>query len=107
MSPTVTYIEPDGTEHVVDTALGASVMETARRKGVPGIEADCGGACACATCHVYVAENWRDQAGTPGANEREMLDCVTDLGPGSRLSCQIRMTDALHGLVVRLPTTQR
>jgi len=107
MTPTVVYIEADGTEHVIETALGASVMETARRKGIPGIEADCGGACACATCHVYVEEDWREQAGAAGANEQEMLDCVTDFGPGSRLSCQIKMTEALDGLVVRLPLTQR
>lgn len=102
MSPTVTYIEPDGTEHVVDTALGASVMETARRKGVPGIEADCGGACACATCHVYVDPEWLAKLPAQEEEERDTLDGGFDVQPNSRLACQIVFTPELDGLKVTL-----
>lgn len=105
--PKVTYIEAGGEAHVVDLAVGLSVMEGARANGIPGIEADCGGVCACATCHVAVDPDWYAATGGPNANERDMLDCATDPGMTSRLSCQIAMTDALDGLVVRLPVTQR
>lgn len=105
--PRITYVEANGTEHVVDVEAGSSVMEGARRNGVPGIDADCGGACACATCHVFVPVEWRAATGTPGAHEAEMLECATEPGEGSRLSCQIAVSDALDGLVVCLPVTQR
>jgi len=102
----VTYIQHDGDESVVDVKPGLSVMEGAIRNNVPGIDADCGGACACATCHVYVDEAWTERAGKPSAMEESMLDFAEGVEPNSRLSCQIRMSDALDGLVVRLPESQ-
>lgn len=105
--PRVVYIEANGDAHEVDVPLGTSVMEGAKQNGVDGIDADCGGVGACATCHVYVDEAWRAATGEPGDNEEELLDCATARAPNSRLSCHIAMTDALDGLVVRLPETQR
>ena len=102
----VTYIEHSGAEHVVDVKPGLSVMEGAVRNNVPGIDADCGGACACATCHVYVDEAWTEATGKASAMEESMLDFAEQVEPNSRLSCQIRMSDALDGLVVRLPESQ-
>jgi 2Fe-2S ferredoxin len=102
----ITYVEFDGTEHVAEVKTGLSVMEGAIRNNIPGIDADCGGACACATCHVYVDEAWRPAAGEASAMEESMLDFAEEVQPNSRLSCQIRVTDALDGLVVRLPENQ-
>jgi 2Fe-2S ferredoxin len=102
----ITYIEHDGTEHAVEVKPGLSVMEGAIRNNVPGIDADCGGACACATCHVYVDEAWREATGASSAMEESMLDFAEGVQDNSRLSCQIRVTDALDGLVVRLPENQ-
>ena len=102
----ITYIEHDGTEHAVEVKPGLSVMEGAIRNNVPGIDADCGGACACATCHVYVDEAWREATGSFSAMEESMLDFAEGVQENSRLSCQIRVTDALDGLVVRLPENQ-
>lgn len=102
----ITYIEFNGTEHAVDVKSGLSVMEGAIKNNIPGIDADCGGACACATCHVYVDEAWREQAGTASAMEESMLDFAQNVEPNSRLSCQIRVTDALDGLIVRMPEDQ-
>ncbi|MBB5744762.1 2Fe-2S iron-sulfur cluster-binding protein [Brevundimonas variabilis] len=102
----VTYIEHDGKEHTVDVKPGLSVMEGAIRNNVPGIDADCGGACACATCHVYVDPDWVAVAGKPSAMEESMLDFAETVEPNSRLSCQIRVSDALDGLIVRLPQSQ-
>lgn len=104
--PKITYIEFDGTEHVLEVKKGLSVMEGAVKNNIPGIDADCGGACACATCHVYVDEAWRDKAGDASAMEESMLDFADNVEPNSRLSCQIRVTDDLDGLVVRLPESQ-
>ena len=104
--PKITYIEHDGTEHTVEVKKGLSVMEGAIRNNVPGIDADCGGACACATCHVYVDENFAAETGRPSAMEESMLDFAEEVEPNSRLSCQIRVSDALDGLVVRLPENQ-
>ena len=104
--PKITYIEHDGREHVVEVKNGLSVMEGAIRNNVPGIDADCGGACACATCHVYVDEAWRDKTGTSSAMEESMLDFAENVQPNSRLSCQIRVSDDLEGLIVRLPEDQ-
>ena len=104
--PKITYIEHDGREHVVEVKNGLSVMEGAIRNNVPGIDADCGGACACATCHVYVDEDWREKTGSASAMEESMLDFAEGVQPNSRLSCQIRVSDALDGLVVRLPENQ-
>ena len=102
----ITYIEHDGREHVVDVKPGLSVMEGAIRNNVPGIDADCGGACACATCHVYVDEAWREATGSQSAMEESMLDFAEEVQPNSRLSCQIRVSEALDGLIVRLPENQ-
>jgi 2Fe-2S ferredoxin len=102
----ITYIEHDGTEHVADVKTGLSVMEGAVRNNIPGIDADCGGACACATCHVYVDEAWFEKTGPASAMEESMLDFAEEVKPTSRLSCQIRVADELDGLVVRLPESQ-
>lgn len=102
----ITYVEHDGREHVVEVKTGLSVMEGAIRNNVPGIDADCGGACACATCHVYVDEAFVTAAGQPSAMEESMLDFAENVQPNSRLSCQIRVNDELEGLIVRLPENQ-
>jgi ferredoxin, 2Fe-2S len=102
----VTYIDADGGSRVVDAQIGSTVMETALRNSVPGIEAECGGACACATCHVYVADEWTAIVGKPSQMEEDMLDFAADVRPTSRLSCQIKVTAALDGLVVTTPVKQ-
>ena len=102
----ITYIEHDGTEHVIDVKNGLTVMEGAVKNNVPGIDADCGGACACATCHVYVDAAWQDKTGSTSAMEDSMLDFAENVELNSRLSCQIRVTDELDGLIVRLPENQ-
>ena len=102
----ITYIEHDGTEHTVEVKNGLSVMEGAIRNNVPGIDADCGGACACATCHVYVDENFAAETGRPSAMEESMLDFAENVEPNSRLSCQIKVTDELDGLRVTMPESQ-
>jgi 2Fe-2S ferredoxin len=104
--PKITFIDADGTARTVEAATGATVMETAIRADVPGIDADCGGACACATCHVYVDEAWIAATGRPEGMEEDMLDFAFDVRPNSRLSCQIKVSDALDGLVVRTPVRQ-
>ena len=102
----ITYVEHSGSEHVIDVKSGLSVMEGAVKNNIPGIDADCGGACACATCHVYVDEAWVDKAGTKSAMEESMLDFAENVADNSRLSCQIKVTDALDGLIVRMPESQ-
>ena len=102
----ITYIDADGTARTVEGEVGATVMETAIRNGVPGIVAECGGACACATCHVYVDEAWHAATGEPQPMEEDMLDFASDVRPNSRLSCQIRVRPELDGLVVRTPARQ-
>jgi 2Fe-2S ferredoxin len=102
----ITYIEHDETEHVVDVKDGLSVMEGAVKNNVPGIDADCGGACACATCHVYVEPEWREATGERSDMEESMLDFAENVKDSSRLSCQIKVTDALEGLVVKMPENQ-
>ena len=102
----ITYIEFNGTEHVVDVKAGLSVMEGAVKNNIPGIDADCGGACACATCHVYVEPEWREATGERSDMEESMLDFADNVEPNSRLSCQIQVSDALDGLVVRMPESQ-
>jgi 2Fe-2S ferredoxin len=104
--PKITYITTDGSRTEVDAPSGSTVMENAIKNMVPGIEAECGGACACATCHVYVDEAWAEKAGAPDPMEEDMLDFAYDVQPTSRLSCQIKMTDELDGLVVRIPERQ-
>lgn len=103
----ITYIEFSGTEHVIDVANGMTVMEGARDNNVPGIEADCGGACACSTCHVYLDAAWVDKVPAKDAMEEDMLDFAWEPKPDtSRLSCQMKVTDALDGLIVHLPEKQ-
>ena len=102
----ITFIDSDGTSRIVDAEIGATVMETAIKNGVPGIEAECGGACACATCHVYVDEHWRAKTGEASPMEADMLDFGFDVRSESRLSCQIKVSEELDGLVVRTPARQ-
>ncbi len=104
--PKITYIEAGGKEHVIEAPNGQTVMEVAVKHAVPGIDADCGGACACATCHVYVDDAWRDKTGEASSMEQSMLDFANDVEANSRLSCQIKVTPELDGLVVRLPKSQ-
>jgi ferredoxin, 2Fe-2S len=102
----ITYIDAVGVARMVDGEVGSTVMETAIKNGVPGIEAECGGACACSTCHVYVDEAWREKTGEPSPMEEDMLDFAFEVKPNSRLSCQIKVTEALDGLVVTTPERQ-
>jgi ferredoxin, 2Fe-2S len=102
----ITFIQPDDSQQVVESEPGVTLMEAAKLHNVPGIEAECGGACACATCHVYVDEGWRDKTGSPSQMEEDMLDFAFDVRDASRLSCQIKLTDELDGLVVRVPAKQ-
>jgi 2Fe-2S ferredoxin len=102
----ITYVEHSGTEHTLDVAEGLSVMEGAVNNNVPGIDADCGGACACATCHVYVEEEWLAKTGKPEEMEDSMLDFSEAREANSRLSCQIKVTPELEGLRVKLPAAQ-
>ena len=104
--PKITYIEHDDTTHTVDAEVGSTVMETALRNGITGIVAECGGSCTCATCHVYVDEAWVAKTGGPSPMEEDMLDFGFDVRPNSRLSCQIKMSPELDGLVVRTPERQ-
>jgi 2Fe-2S ferredoxin len=104
--PKITYIEHNGTEHIVDAFNGDNVMSTAIKNMVPGIDADCGGACSCGTCHVFIDKLWMDAVGTPGEFEEPMLDLNPDRSETSRLSCQIDVSDELDGLIVRLPEFQ-
>jgi len=104
--PKITYIENNGTQRTVEVPAGWTVMEGAVKNRVPGIDADCGGACACATCHVYVEQEWLAKLPPRQDMEEQMLDFAQNLRPNSRLSCQIKVTPALDGLVVRTPKTQ-
>lgn len=90
----------------VDARLGSTVMETAIANNIPGIEAECGGACACATCHVYVDPNWLAIVGLPSGPEKDMLEFASDVRENSRLSCQIRVCEVIDGLIVRTPEAQ-
>jgi 2Fe-2S ferredoxin len=103
----ITYVEHNGTEHVVDVANGLTVMEGARDNNIPGIEADCGGACACSTCHVYVDAAWVDKVPAKDDMEEDMLDFAYAPDPAtSRLTCQLKVTDELDGLRVKMPEKQ-
>ena len=104
--PKIKYIEHSGKEHEVNVPEGWSVMEGAVRNPIPGIDADCGGACACATCHVFVEEPWLGKLPPKEDMEETMLDFAPDVEANSRLSCQIKVTAALDGLVVRMPKSQ-
>jgi 2Fe-2S ferredoxin len=102
----ITYIEHTGKQHVVEVKNGLSVMEGAVKNLIPGIDADCGGACACATCHVYVAEPYLAKLEPMQEMEKTMLDFAEKVKSNSRLSCQIKVSDALDGLSVTMPESQ-
>ena len=102
----ITYVEFNGTEHSIDVASGLSVMQGAVNHNVRGIIAECGGACSCATCHVYVDQAWVGRLPPPELEESDMLDTAHDLKENSRLSCQIRVTEELDGLIVTTPPRQ-
>ena len=103
----ITYIEYNGTEHLVEVANGLTVMEGARDNNIPGIEADCGGACACSTCHVYVDPAWVEKLPVKDDMEEDMLDFAYEPDTArSRLTCQLKVTDALDGLIVQMPEKQ-
>lgn len=102
----ITYIESSGTKHEIEVKNGLSVMEGAINNLIPGIDADCGGACACATCHCYVDEAWLARTGDIGDMEETMLDFAEGREANSRLSCQIKVSDELDGLIIRLPESQ-
>ncbi len=102
----INFVDHSGETCSVEAENGSTVMEAAIRNAIPGIEAECGGACACATCHVYIDDAWRDIVGSPTPMEEDMLDFGYDVKPSSRLSCQIKITDALDGLVVVTPERQ-
>jgi 2Fe-2S ferredoxin len=104
--PKITFIGFTGGVRTVDVPLGTTLMRAATENGVPGIDGDCGGNCACATCHVFVDPDWLGPAGERTATEKDMLNCVQDLRSNSRLACQITLTEALDGLVVSLPEAQ-
>ena len=102
----ITYIEHGGKEHTVDVAEGLTVMEGARDNNIPGIDADCGGACACGTCHVFLNEDWSEAAGVANSLEDAMLCMRPDREEVSRLSCQIEITESMDGMTVRMPEYQ-
>jgi len=104
--PNITFNDSDGKSQTIDAEIGSTVMETAIRNNIPGIDAECGGACACATCHVYVDDAWIAKLPKPEQMEEDMLDFAYDVRPGSRLSCQIKVTADLDGLVVSTPEKQ-
>ena len=104
--PKITFIDATGTARTVEGDIGATVMETAIRNSIPGIEAECGGACACATCHVYVADEWAAKVGKPLPMEDDMLDFAFDVRPTSRLCCQLKIKADLDGLTVSTPSKQ-
>ena len=104
--PKITYIEHSGKSHTINVANGLSVMEGAVQNNIPGIDADCGGSMACATCHVYVKENWFSKLPEKQIGEDDMLDQAFEPNKFSRLSCQLSVTDDLDGLVLQLPSKQ-
>jgi ferredoxin, 2Fe-2S len=104
--PKITFIDAQGTSRIVEGEAGSTVMETAIRNAVPGIEAECGGACSCATCHVYIDAAWQEKVGGPSAMEEDMLDFAFDVRANSRLSCQIKLRDEFDGLIVQTPAKQ-
>ena len=105
--PKITYIEHSGTKHEVEVAEGLTVMEGAVSNNIPGIDADCGGACACSTCHVYVHPDWVGKLPEKDSMEEDMLDFAFEPNPErSRLTCQLKVTPELDGLVVQMPEKQ-
>ena len=104
--PKITYISHDGKKNTIDVATGLSVMEGAIQNNIAGIDADCGGSMACATCHVYVPENWSNKLEKPQDAEQDMIDMAYEPKKNSRLSCQIIISDELDGLEVLMPVKQ-
>jgi len=104
--PKITFIEHDGTQHDIEAEVGSTVMEAALKNDIGGIVAECGGSCTCATCLVHVDEAWSLIVGPPHPEEDQMLDAAFELKPTSRLSCQIKVTEALDGLIVYTPSYQ-
>ena len=104
--PKVTFIEHSGVKHEVDAEIDKTLMETAISNAVPGIDADCGGACACATCHVYINGDWGEKLGKPNDMEASMLEFSDSVRPTSRLSCQIKVTSDMDGIEIELPEAQ-
>ena len=100
------FVDHTGETRIIDVENGATVMEAAIRNAIPGIEAECGGACACSTCHLYVDEAWREKTGEPSPMEEDMLDFAFEVQPSSRLSCQMKVREDFDGLVVRTPERQ-
>lgn len=104
--PKIIYIETNGTEHEVEVAVGTTIMEGAVNHLVPGIEGDCGGLCACGTCHVYVRQEWQALCGDADELEQGMLEFAFEVEPSSRLSCQIEVSDEMEGMRVHMPGRQ-
>ena len=102
----MTFVEHDDTEHVVEFKAGASLMQIAVDHMIPGIDADCGGECACGTCHVILAQEWFAKTGAPGPDEEQMLSMTPERADTSRLGCQVQATEAMDGMTVRLPEFQ-
>jgi 2Fe-2S ferredoxin len=102
----ITFIQHDGAEHVVEFEAGASLKDIAVDNAVPGIDADCGGECACGTCHVILAQEWFANTGAPGPDEEQMLSMTPERADTSRLGCQVQTTEAMDGMTVRLPEFQ-
>ena len=102
----ITFIEHDGKQHLVDLEAGKSLMQIAMDNGVPGIDADCGGECACGTCHVLVGNHWLKVAGAPNPAELQMLEMTPERQQNSRLACQIKVSDAMDGMEIHLPEFQ-
>ncbi len=104
--PKILFVEFSGAKHEVEAKVGDSLMQSATINFVPGIIADCGGNCACATCHVYIGEPWSSRIAAPSKEEKEMIECALHVMAESRLSCQVIVNDELAGMVVRLPESQ-
>jgi 2Fe-2S ferredoxin len=104
--PRITIIQFDGAEQSIDASTGKSLMQNVMDNGIPGIDADCGGECACGTCHCFVDDSWLDRTGQASELEDAMLGMRPDRAPNSRLACQISIDDSLDGMVVRLPEFQ-
>lgn len=104
--PVITFVAHDGATHEVEAAVGSNLMQIALANGIDGILGECGGACSCATCHCYLDDEHYALASAPKAGERDMLDCVLEPGPTSRLGCQVAVSAEMDGMTVRLPASQ-
>lgn len=104
--PKLIFVDHFGKKYEVDADVGQSVMQSAVDAAVPGILADCGGSCSCATCHGYFDDTWKDRLPPPSASETEMLECVIEPHPNGRLTCQVKVTDDMNSMVIHLPESQ-